>query len=875
MSLTSFSQEINLKGFALDSITTLPISNATVVVSYSKNENNIIQFTRTSKSGFFDLKFAKKVKFNHLWLTFRHISYGSKKVQLENISQSIDIVLKEKESTLKEIIIKSKKKVTVKGDTITYTTNGLKRKSDFTIEDVIARIPGVKISENGRITYKNKAISHLYINDVDLLEGRYNLATRGIPASAVEEIDVLKKHNHAKIDKGVTYSDNVALNLKIKKGQRLVFGKAVAKLGVPILTRELDVTPIYLKEKLQNLTSLKHNNIGKSLESNGVSLTQGNGDLQFFGFDNLNILNPPNTSGAYVGSEYWLNNKSNSITSDGLYKNNKDLITKIAFSYNADVTNLENSSNQLYFFGTDSSKVSNSTKNNMFREKFYTNIVHEINKKNIYLKNKLIFQNNNSNGESQIIQNGNPFNYFFNRNKKTIKNTTEFKIKLNKKIIDNGILFGYNSNEEQGLVNPSVFDEVIPNILNSEETIQNIETKQTYLGGYSSYNFNIGEIQSEFKQRILWQSEGLKSNLRQSSSDVFQNVSNYPFISDFSQQTFNSTTSLKTIYRLKRYTLIVRPELTYIKLNYKESFSNKMNSNNYLFFQPRVKIKYKANHLWDFSLTNNYTSYISQFSELYDAVILKSFNVLFRNPSEINVTRNYYGSFNSSYSDILNNFLFSNNVSFSNSNSNFIVSNSINENGLLQSEALEAPNNRTTFINKLSFAKSFFSLLQVNVDYTYNKTKLEQVFNTINQEIDVVNHSIDLGINLDYNTWYSLVYKGVLNFGKTKSNSFERSNTYFKHNINLDLYTSAKTRINLESESIQTKFGVSDIVNSNTFFNSRFYYKFSKSLLIEASFNNILNQKFFTTVSNSINLISESQFSLRPRQFTVGVNFSF
>ena len=128
---------------------------------------------------------------------------------------------------------------------------------------------------------------------------------------------------------------------------------------------------------------------------------------------------------------------------------------------------------------------------------------------------------------------------------------------------------------------------------------------------------------------------------------------------------------------------------------------------------------------------------------------------------------------------------------------------------------------------------------------------------------------------LDNNTWYGFKYKGMGRFGKSKSNGFNTSNTFFKHNLELDFYTSSKTRINFETESVFTRFSSSDLSNKNTLFNASFFYKPSKKLFFRASFNNILNEQFFTTLQSNSNFVSESKFSLRPRQFTFGVNFSF
>lgn len=158
------------------------------------------------------------------------------------------IFLKERSNFLNEVILKAKKNIEIRGDTISYIVDGIKKEKDYTIEEVINRIPGVEIKENGQISYNNRIISHLYINGVDLLEGRYNIATKGIPADTVEEINIMKKHNHARIDKGITDSEDVAFNLKIKKNHSLIFGTGKAEIGTPILQRNLEVTPIYLKD---------------------------------------------------------------------------------------------------------------------------------------------------------------------------------------------------------------------------------------------------------------------------------------------------------------------------------------------------------------------------------------------------------------------------------------------------------------------------------------------------------------------------------------------------------------------------------------------------------------------------------------------------
>jgi len=45
-------------------------------------------------------------------------------------------------------------------------------------------------------------------------------------------------------------------------------------------------------------------------------------------------------------------------------------------------------------------------------------------------------------------------------------------------------------------------------------------------------------------------------------------------------------------------------------------------------------------------------------------------------------------------------------------------------------------------------------------------------------------------------------------------------------------------------------------------------------MILRAELFNIFNERFFTVASSNTNFISQSQFSLRPLQFTVGLNYT-
>lgn len=291
--------------------------------------------------------------------------------------------------------------------------------------------------------------------------------------------------------------------------------------------------------------------------------------------------------------------------------------------------------------------------------------------------------------------------------------------------------------------------------------------------------------------------------------------------------------------------------------------------------QPKAKLNYRIDHQWYLTLSGNYITTIFRFSQLFNGLVLKDYRSIYRNPEKINVTKSGIGIFNIGYTNILKGFLFSNSSSFSESVSDFIISISIDDNGLIQTEAINSPNKRVNFNNTTNLTKSFFRILKTDFKYKFDQIISNQIFNNIEQNTNAITHSFTIGVNLDNNTWYSFKYNGLVRLGHINADGFNTSNKFLKHNLEIDFYTSSKTRINLETESVFTTFSSSDMNNENSIFNMSFFYKPSKKLFFSASLNNIFNQPFFSTIESTTNFISAYQFSLRPRQFIVGLNFSF
>lgn len=175
------------------------------------NDKQILAYTRVDEQGKYNL--TVNITVPSLTLSAEMMGYNPSKIVLKNISQEHNFILKPNAVALREVIVKAPD-ISQRGDTLTYNLGAYKGKADYTLKDAIKKLPGIEVQESGNIKYMGKDISNFYIEGLDLLGGKYNVATENIPADYVTAVQVLNNHNDLKIDKG-NFSDDVAINVKL------------------------------------------------------------------------------------------------------------------------------------------------------------------------------------------------------------------------------------------------------------------------------------------------------------------------------------------------------------------------------------------------------------------------------------------------------------------------------------------------------------------------------------------------------------------------------------------------------------------------------------------------------------------------------------
>jgi hypothetical protein len=244
-----------------------PIVDVSVYASTEVDRKNIVSYTMTDVKGYFSLK-LDSVTADSIWIYASNLEIQpySKRIALKNAT--ITIHVKQEAIVLKEVKVKAPK-IFSHGDTINYSVGLFTQKNDVSIADVLKRMPGIKVSDAGQISYKGKAIKKFYIEGLDLMKGRYGLATNNLSPDNIATVQVLESHQDIKALEGIQPEDRASINLKLKQGVSGVFNILV-KLGGGFdssLLTDNSLMASYFRRNSQFFATLKQNNSGEDLSN--------------------------------------------------------------------------------------------------------------------------------------------------------------------------------------------------------------------------------------------------------------------------------------------------------------------------------------------------------------------------------------------------------------------------------------------------------------------------------------------------------------------------------------------------------------------------------------------------------------------------------
>lgn len=202
-------------------------------------------------------------------IIFSLLGYENLTVDYKSLKEDVvnKIYLKPAIQALSEIVVKAPP-IRQKNDTLIYNVGSFVDAQDKYIEDILKKLPGISVGENGNISFQGKAISKFYIEGQDLLGNNYNQATRNLPVESVSQIELMENNQNIRALKGKIFEDKAALNIKLNKDFKLrPFGEIQLGGGLSpnVYDNKLFLTNVGVNNQM--LITAKMNNSGTDLST--------------------------------------------------------------------------------------------------------------------------------------------------------------------------------------------------------------------------------------------------------------------------------------------------------------------------------------------------------------------------------------------------------------------------------------------------------------------------------------------------------------------------------------------------------------------------------------------------------------------------------
>lgn len=288
------------------------------VVAY-KSDGAVVTYSIADGNGHYEIRISPVV--SHIVVSLM----GMKPVRINvgELSDGQTVTMVENVERLRTVTV-TQRHIRESGDTLTYSVGSFKQAQDRSIEDVIRRMPGIEVKSTGAIEYQGKEISKFYIEGLDLMGGKYSLASGNISADKVKDVQVLENHQSVKSLRGIQYDERAAMNIVLKDDAKSVWS-ALLEAGGGYAERNGGVLydnrlmAMQFSKKFQTLMVYKGNDTGSDIrkELNDFNIADGYSEEDGI----LSLISVPQPG---FDKDKYTFNKSHMISGNWLLKTGKD-----------------------------------------------------------------------------------------------------------------------------------------------------------------------------------------------------------------------------------------------------------------------------------------------------------------------------------------------------------------------------------------------------------------------------------------------------------------------------------------------------------------------------------------------------------------------
>lgn len=583
------------------------VADVNVYISRVEQKYSVFASCLSNTDGSYTLSFKAPV--DSVCINVSGLNITPTSVICKNKSQHRDITIDEKVQEIEEVVVRAPK-IYSKGDTISYYVASFLSKNDISIGQVLKRLPGITVSDVGQISYKGQPIKNFYIEGLDLMKGRYGIATNNIDPNSISTIEVLESHQDIKALKDLKPEERASINLKLKSGVKGVFN-IIATTGGGYEDKLLwdnELIATYFQRNSQLLATYKGNNSGSDLETELRSFD----DYDYSRTSTIADIAMSATPG--INKRYYYFNQSHSATYNQVFRIGKNGELGINAAYLNDRDERSNQSVTTTLLPDGSKNVVGERFNGILQRNIANgNITYMQNTERNYIKEQLKFDWLSTEGSSNIFagediaQENSVENYRLHNMFHLTSRTGS----------DKGLEFLSKINLEKRPHSLSVTPNLFPDIIVSEQMFQSAERRNISTENRLDFLSAIvwGNLQIHPTIFLDYTHNGLTSNL-----DTYRN--------DLRLTSINTGVGIITNYRIKRFYVdfYVTGNYRYFSLNNKDT---DIDTDKHRFVvEPHLTLKYDIDGTNELRFNASLSHSNPAIENLYDQYILTSYRQL-------------------------------------------------------------------------------------------------------------------------------------------------------------------------------------------------------------------------------------------------------
>ena len=846
--------------------------NGVSIRAYNPQENIIQSFAITNSKGQF--QFNKSFLSDSIKLVVASMGFATEERLIRKTDLIQDFILTPQAIELKEVIVKTPP-VRISHDTISYDIKQFGNNADRNLGDVLKKLPGVELSENGTIKYNGEPINKYYTEGKDLFEGKYKIANDNFHWQDIERVEILENHQPINVLKNIVYSPKAGMNVVFKESVKAKWLKTVQFGGgfnEDNMLYDNTLNAIKIAKNNQSFSILKSNNVGTDLLASTQSLTIADfidvSPQYLFLKVSRPLLSIIELNKPPINQKYLNFNQSHLFTSKNLWTLRKKYDIVLNIEYLKDKQSNQGSLESQYFFGKDTLAVTERQDNAKNLNQLEGTLSMVANQPNYYFSNKLFvkmgWQNANGvieNFEISKTQNVNQQNQY-----DTQWISDELKIQK-KTALDNIIEFkalGYYLNSPQNL------DVLTNNQIVKQKTFQDLRVKKSFFSFYANFLAN--------KKLKL----NTKIGAEYSSQNLLSNLSGFPskkLVGDTSLLSNNQNLSYWRVFGETGYE--VNKESFKLDFRLPVSFINWLNLNkNRFVVEPNLSMTYLFSAKWITTFKYNFKYNIAEIDDFSNAFLLTNYRNIERNSGQIPDNQRHSTSLRVNFKDMVHFWFMDAVIGLGESQSN-ILREQTND-GIYIRQVSIASNNTTQNINGFLQASKYFHSIKTKftINNSYEIRQSVRLFaNNQPARIEIRSNTTTFKINSNPKKWLRLQFDfdatNTSNLIKTETQNTQNDFQQLDLKTKFDFIPSKNFTFGIEANNYQIKDGQNQTQRYLLMDCSANYHFPNSKIDLGIFFQNLTDEKTFRTLSFSENSFLSTDFRLRPRQFLAKLSFSF